>query len=150
LIRWLTARQADPKQAGKPFFAVLAPQPPHMPYVAPDRFMARYNPARLTLRPNVPDLSHVTQTARRNLAGYYAQIENLDWNIGRRRDALQRLDIETNTHLMYFSDHGDMHGSHGCFTKLLPYAESIDIPLILGGHTPRGQNKAAHQPKVVN
>jgi len=151
LIRWiekLPQNQSD--QNENPFFAVLSVQPPHMPYVAPDRFMAKYNPARLELRPNVPDMPSITTDARRNLAGYYAMIENVDWNIGRLREALRRLELDTNTHLIYFSDHGDMHGSHGYFTKMVPFAESINIPFILGGHVPRGQNKSVHQPKVVN
>lgn len=151
LIRWLEQRpRAQESKNERPFFAVLSVQPPHMPYVAPDRFMAKYNPARLILRPNVPDVRQVTEEARRKLAGYYAMIENLDWNIGRLREALTRLGLDTSTHLMYFSDHGDMHGSHGHVTKLMPYAESIDIPLILGGHIPRGQNRQVHQPKLVN
>jgi arylsulfatase A-like enzyme len=58
--------------------------------------------------------------------------------------------LDDSTHLVYFSDHGDMHGSHGYFTKMVPFAESIDIPFILGGHIPRGQNKQVHRPKLVN
>ncbi|MCW5883327.1 MAG: sulfatase-like hydrolase/transferase [Anaerolineae bacterium] len=98
----------------------------------------------------MPQVADVVEMARRNLAGYYAMIENLDWNIGRLRDALTRLGMDTNTHLMYFSDHGDMHGAHGHFTKMVPYAESVNIPMILGGHIPRGQNKQGRQPKLVN
>jgi arylsulfatase A-like enzyme len=151
LIAWLERRQTDDDSAAPPFFSVLSVQPPHMPYVAPDTYMARYNPARLQLRPNVP--SHPASwldDIRRRLAGYYAMIENLDWNIGRLRDALVRLGLDSTTHLMYFSDHGDMHGSHGYLAKMVPYAESVDIPLIVGGHVPRGQNRSGHVPQPVN
>ena len=72
----------------QPFFAALTVQPPHNPYVAPAEWMARHTPGALELRPNVPDVPRVVERARRELAGYYAQIENLDWNLGRIREAL--------------------------------------------------------------
>ena len=80
----------------------------------PPTSCANYNPARLDLRPNVPDVRSRTTRARRDLAGYYAMIENLDWNYGRD---LGRHSTQTgaafNTHILFFADHGDMHGSHG-------------------------------------
>ena len=35
--------------------------------------------------------------------------------------------------MLFFSDHGDLMGSHGQFRKTSPYAEAITIPLIIGG-----------------
>jgi arylsulfatase A-like enzyme len=115
----------------RPFFAVLSVQPPHDPYLAPAEFMARHNPARLELRPNVPAIPRVEGVARRELAGYYAQIENLDWNIGRIREALFETGLNENTYIVFFSDHGDMHGSHGMHRKTCPYEESIRIPMVI-------------------
>ncbi len=120
-------------QSDKPFFGVLSVQPPHDPYVAPAEFMSHYNPARLELRPNVPNVPRVQEQARRELAGYYAQIENLDYNVGRIREALFKLGLDKNTHIIFFSDHGDMHGSHGQFRKTSPWQESISIPFIISG-----------------
>ncbi len=74
--------------------------------------------------------------------GYYAQIENLDWNVGRIREALAENGLTENTHIVFFSDHGDMHGSHGQFRKTSPWEESIRIPFIVGGHIPRYANRA--------
>ena len=138
LIDYLRARgrEAAAGQA-RPFFAVLCVQPPHDPYAAPERWMARHTPGQLTLRPNVPDVAWVRERARRELAGYYAQIENLDWNLGRVREALAEAGLAFDTHLMFFSDHGDMHGSHGQFRKTGPWEESIRVPFIMGGHIPR-------------
>ena len=119
-----------------PFFAVLSVQPPHDPYAAPEPFMGRHNPATIRLRPNVPAVPRVESRARRELAGYYAMIENLDWNIGRLRDALAQTGLADDTHLVFFSDHGDMHGSHGQFRKTTPYEESIRVPVILSGAQP--------------
>jgi arylsulfatase A-like enzyme len=122
-----------PGQGDEPFFAVLSVQPPHDPYIAPGEFMQRRNPATLELRPNVPQNTHAEGRARRELSGYYGMIENLDWNVGRIRQALIDAGLDLNTHIIFFSDHGDMHGSHGQFRKLTPYEESIRVPFIIGG-----------------
>ncbi|MFB3825410.1 MAG: sulfatase [Bryobacteraceae bacterium] len=124
--------------AKRPFFAALSVQPPHNPYVAPPEFMGRHTPARIELRPNVPRIAPVVETARRDLAGYYAQIENLDWNVGRVRKVLEEAGIAMNTHILFFSDHGDMHGSHGQYKKMTAYQESIGIPFLIGGGQPHG------------
>jgi arylsulfatase A-like enzyme len=134
----------------QPFFAVLSVQPPHDPYVAPEKWMRRLSPAELTLRPNVPDIPSVVDAARRELAGYYAMIENLDWNVGRIRTALDEAGLAQNTHIIFFSDHGDMHGSHGQFRKTSPWEESIRVPFIIGGHVPRYSNRDGLFPVPVN
>lgn len=141
--------QAGAKAA--PFFAVLSVQPPHDPYVAPERFMANYNPERIQMRPNVAHSTRLEKQARRDLAGYYAMIENLDWNFGRIRTALEETGELDNTHIVFFSDHGDSHGSQGMFRKTNPFEESIRIPFILTGGAPRYQGwKAGAAPAPVN
>jgi len=121
------------REAGAPFFAALSVQPPHDPYTAPAEWMGRHNPARLRLRPNVPAIPEVQEQARRELAGYYALIENLDWNLGRIRQRLESLGLTDDTFIVFFSDHGDHHGSHGHFRKMTPYQESIHVPMVIGG-----------------
>jgi arylsulfatase A-like enzyme len=139
LIRYVKDRASEAKEGRpKPFFAALSVQPPHNPYVAPPEFMARHNPGRIELRPNVPSVRSVQDRCRRELAGYYAAIENLDWNMGRIRKALDEAGMTGNTHILFFADHGDMHGSHGQFLKMTPYEESIRIPLLIGGAQPQG------------
>ena len=128
-------------QADDPFFAVLSVIPPHDPYVAPAEFMDRHIPGQIKLRPNVPDIPTLRLRAQRDLAGYYAMIENLDWNLGRIRAALKRLGLANDTHLLFFSDHGDLHGSHGQFRKTAPWEEAIRIPFIMGG----GPHRYAHR-----
>lgn len=140
LIDYLTGRKSSNED--EPFFAVLSVQPPHGPYVAPRQFMERHTPGRVELRPNVPEQYGIADQARRNLAGYYAQIENLDWNIARLQSALDQLGLSDDTHIMFFSDHGDMQGSHACFGKSVPYEESIRIPMIVAGQVPYYQHRA--------
>ncbi|HEY3938139.1 MAG TPA: sulfatase [Bryobacteraceae bacterium] len=121
---------------GKPFFAVLSVQPPHDPFVAPAKFMANYEAAKLELRPNTAHVTRVTERARTELAGYYAQIENLDWNYGRIIQALTDTGQLENTHVFFFADHGDSLGSHGMFRKVNPYEEAIRTPMIISGGLP--------------
>ena len=92
LIDFITKRQTD-----KPFFAVLSVQPPHDPFVAPPEYMANFDANGIKLRPNVPDNDEWKQKYRKNLAGYYAQIENLDFNVGRIISALKDLKLESST-----------------------------------------------------
>ena len=145
-------QKGEEKKAGTatPFFTVLSAQPPHDPYVAPAEWMGRHNPARLQLRLNVPPVASVEAVARRELAGYYAMIENLDWNTGRIRQALTDAELDTDTHIIFFSDHGDMHGSHGQFRKTSPWEESIRVPFILGGLHPRYAANSGRPQAPVN
>ena len=133
MIDYIKEQGEEQRQGNDLFFAVLSVQPPHNPYAAPRDYMQGHNMSELKLRPNVPDIERIQDNARRDLAGYYAQIENLDCNIGRIMDILEEEGLAANTHIIYFSDHGDMHGSHGQFKKMTPHEESIRIPFIIGG-----------------
>jgi N-acetylglucosamine-6-sulfatase len=65
----------------------------------------------------------------------------VDEGVGRIVDALQRTGELENTLIVYESDNGFMHGEHRALAeKVLPYEESIHVPLILRGPgVPRGQ-----------
>jgi len=134
LIAYLSRRAGELQEdGGKPFFAGLSVQPPHDPYGAPEEFMSHYNPATLKMRGNVPPVDWVEERARREYSGACAMVENLDWNLGRIRKALRATGLETSTTILFFSDHGDMHGSHGQFHKTSPWEESVGVPCIIGG-----------------
>ena len=96
---------------------------------APPEYEARFAPAGVELRGNVPP--HLQRKARAKLAGYYAMIANLDHNVGRVLDWLEENDLAKSTLVAFFSDHGELAGSHGHFGKYRPYDESIRIPLLL-------------------
>lgn len=124
------------KNKMKPFFLTLSVQPPHDPYIAPSEFLSKYTHKTLTYRDNVPSYAKLREEVRNDLVGYYALIENLDWNVGRIMNALRQHNLDLDTHIMFFSDHGDMHGSHGQYRKTTPYNEAISVPLIIGGERP--------------
>lgn len=152
LIHYLERRAATDEETEEeqPFFAALSVQPPHDPYIAPEEWMRNHTPGQVQLRPNVPEVPYVLDRARRQLAGYHAMIENLDWNFGRIRAALDRLGLTEDTHILFFSDHGDMQGSHGQFGKTSPWEEAIRVPLVIGGGTPVYHYKAGHNDFPVN
>ena len=129
--------------ATDPFFAVLSVQPPHSPYAGPvsgadaGRPWGPIRPVDVVLRPNVPHVARIRDQARLDIAGYCSMVENLDWNIGRLLTGLRAIDADRETWIVFFSDHGDMLGSHGQWEKSSPWEESIRIPLIVsrvGGH----------------
>lgn len=137
LIEYLSA----PQRKQKPFFSVLSVQPPHDPYTAPEEWMQRHTPGKVQLRPNVPESPSHQAQARRSLAGYYSMIENLDWNFGRILRVLETTGLIDNTHVFFFSDHGDMHGSHGQQRKTTFYEESVRVPC----YYRYGRNNYAHR-----
>ena len=133
LLQYLDERE----KIQAPFFAVLSVQPPHNPYVASPEF-ARINPGEIQFRRNVPDVDYIRRQAAEDLAGYYGMIEQIDYNVGRVIGKLKETGLLEDTHVIFFSDHGDMHGSHGQFRKTTIYEEAIKIPFIIGGENPGG------------
>jgi arylsulfatase A-like enzyme len=116
--------------AKKPFFLYLSWGPPHNPYqTAPPAFRSMYRAAGLSTRLNVP-ADHQTAT-KSNLAGYYAHCTALDRCVGTLLQTLRNSGLETNTLVIFTSDHGDMLGSHGLSSKQQPFDESIRVPLLM-------------------
>lgn len=118
-----------------PFFAVLSVQPPHVPHPSPARNHKNHRWNDIILRPNVPAGETDSKKYKLELSRYYSMIENLDENIGFIMDTLCRLNLDTRTQIVFFSDHGDMMGSHGLTGKVVPYEESVRIPCIISSNT---------------
>jgi arylsulfatase A-like enzyme len=142
-----------------PFALFMSWGPPHNPYIAPDEYMRRFDPAKMRLRPNVgnrgafeflaantktklpPEREKARANARRQwsdenhirkcYAGYYAAIECLDDMIGELRKTLAGEGILDDTIFVFTSDHGDMLGSHGLADKTVPFEEAISIPFLI-------------------
>jgi arylsulfatase A-like enzyme len=129
----------------EPFCLVLSWGPPHDPYdQVPDSYRALYDPASLSLRPNMqPDaLNPLAKNleCRRTLADYYAAITALDAQMARLLETLDTLALTQNTVVIFTSDHGDMLWSHGWMKKQSPYEESVKVPFLiqLPGVVPAG------------
>ena len=128
------------QQDARPFFLTVQMGPPHDPYIAPDEYMALYDPDAITLRPNFDgDTSdrelepnpYVETPGRKEIAAYYAMVTAVDDQVGRILGELDELGLRDNTIVIVSSDHGDMLGSHGARLKRKPWEESIRVPGIV-------------------
>ena len=124
----------------RPFFLTVQMGPPHDPYIAPEKYMAMYDPEKIELRPNFDgdtsdrELTPVPYPAvpgRKEIAAYYAMITAVDDQVGRILGELDRLGLRDNTVVIVSSDHGAMLGSHGMRLKRKPWEESTRVPGIV-------------------
>ena len=125
--------------SGQPWFHVISYEAPHpgggngrnryMPFPAPHEYEALFDPHALHLRGNVPDPQD--DAVRRKTAGYYAMLAHLDCNVARILALLEKQRQKDNTLIAFFSDHGEMLGSHNRFDKEVAYDEAVRIPLVL-------------------
>lgn len=127
------------EKADRPFFLVIAPHPPHPPWNAEETPPGCVERVRdpILYRPNVTT-PHPPRLAAAKY--YYGMIANFDDNMGRLARYLDASGLSDNTILVITSDHGEMLGSHGRFNKMVPYEESVHIPLIFRapGRIPAG------------
>ncbi|MCL5269775.1 MAG: sulfatase [bacterium] len=97
-------------------------------YDAPDDLMALYDPAKIRLRPSVPDAPE----RRLQYQGYMAQCTGIDRAFGWLMDKLREKGFERNTVVVFTADHGDMLGSCGRpWPKCYPEDASTRVPLII-------------------
>ena len=117
---------------------------PHDPFDPPAEYADRYRDAsmppaitdELGTRPRWhaghdrklgPD--EITETRRQ----YCAEIELIDDYVGRMLDTLERRGMLENTVVVFTSDHGEMLGDHGMYTKSVAYEGASHIPLVIAG-----------------
>jgi len=141
----------DCQRRGQPFFIVVAPHPPHPPFwpkFAPEGYLDRVPKAeQFEWAPNVPK-DHARRVApAQAVRCYYAMCQNMDDNVGKLLSFLDESGLSDDTIFVMTSDHGEMHGSHNRTDKKMPYAEAVDIPMIMRwpGHIPAGLRTDALQ-----
>ena len=123
------------RHAGDPFALFVAWHPPHNwatgameGYDAPKELLALYDPAKLTLRPTVPD----NPRTRRMYHGHMAMISGVDRAFGMLLDKLQERGLEENTLVVFTADHGDMLRSYGwAGNKGRAESSSCRVPLLM-------------------
>ena len=113
------------KHKDNPFLLVLSWGPPHVPNIAPEKYMNMYAPGSIKQSPNVQG------DYRETIAKCYGQVTSIDDDLGRLMKALQEAGIEDDTILVFSSDHGDMLMAHGQLQKQRPWEEAIHVPFIL-------------------
>lgn len=85
----------------QPFFAVVAFNTPHSPMQVPDKWWARHSDQAIELHATERDKEDISHTR-----AALAMCENLDWNVGRLLEHLNRLEIAKDTIVVFFSDNG--------------------------------------------
>lgn len=77
------------------------------------------------------------------MAVYHQQIYAIDVAVGMVRDAVEKAGVADNTIIIYTSDNGFFCGAHGYGSKVLPYEESMRVPLIVYSpfHKSAGKNQ---------
>ncbi|MCA9042160.1 MAG: arylsulfatase, partial [Planctomycetaceae bacterium] len=110
-LGWIREQQA----ADKPFFAYIATNAPHGPFLAPPEDKKRFL-----------EMGFTEETA-----GFYGMIENIDTNVGRLLKHLDEWKLRENTLVIFMSDNGMTGGGSGKLgiplgttasgEKLLPY-----------------------------
>jgi uncharacterized sulfatase len=139
-IAYMENRRAD----GRPFLLVVAPHPPHPPFtpaLTPSGYLERV-PSQLRWGANVPP--RFAETLGLQVRCYLAMVKHLDDCVGRIVRHLDASGLSDRTLLVVTSDHGEMHGSHGLIGKCYPYAESVNVPLLMRwpGTIPEGVRAA--------
>lgn len=125
---------------------------PHFPLVVPEPYLSQFHPDDMRMpvgyvseewpsHPAVERLRYLENLVkpfsvpeiRLALSAYYAMVAFLDEQIGRVLNALYDANLESETLVIYTSDHGDMIGQHGLWSKHTMYENSVGVPLILAG-----------------
>jgi choline-sulfatase len=65
------------------------------------------------------------------IASYYTSVRFLDRNVGVVLDALDKLNLQNDTLVIYMADHGYSLGQHGRFEKHVCYDPALQVPLVM-------------------
>ncbi len=149
--QWLHERAAQPH--AKPWVLFVGFVAPHFPLVVPQRYLDAIDIDALPLprlhpRSGTPrhpwaqrfadfsdaDAELATDARRRlALACYYGLVNFVDEQVGRVLHALQNTGLDTQTLVIYSSDHGDNQGVRGLWNKSTLYREATNVPMIMTG-----------------
>ena len=137
-----------------PFFLMVSYGTPHDPWVesnVPTKFYNMFKDVQFDVPPNYSDeidpygdgWSNIEKSPEKIdewMRNYYAMTANLDWNIGRILQAVDKTGLADDTLIVFTSDHGEMFGGHGRMKKNIFYEEAARIPFLMRwkGRIPAG------------
>ena len=146
--QWLNER----KESDAPWAAFVSLVSPHYPLTCPEEYYNLYDPDVVELPIGYgasgthehPELRNVAQffdynqyfdeqKTRQAIAAYYGLTSFMDNCTGRILTALEQSGQLDNTVVIYVSDHGDMLGDQGYWTKQVMYEQSAGVPMIMAG-----------------
>ncbi|MCX6326840.1 MAG: sulfatase-like hydrolase/transferase [Bacteroidia bacterium] len=132
-----------------PFILYINFLEPHMPFSGPLNNM--YNPEDVSIPESFNDpleenepLSYKLKREsamksygkteddfRKLIARYWGLASQVDLSVGGILNKLKELGLDTNTIVIFTSDHGDMMGAHRMVAKSVMYQEAVRIPLMI-------------------
>ncbi|AQQ71988.1 Arylsulfatase [Limihaloglobus sulfuriphilus] len=89
------------KNKNTPFFCYVPYNIPHSPMQVPESYWEKFDGKELEMRHRDPEKENIEHTR-----AALAMCENIDWNVGRLLEKLDKLGIADNTIVIYFSDNG--------------------------------------------
>ena len=143
------------KESGEPFFLAVGFWKPHLPFNAPKKYWDLYDkqpgietrlyPEHSNWPEGSPELakhpgselmrSFETPLDSEQIAllrkGYYAAISYVDAQVGQLLDALEALQLEDDTVVVLWSDHGFHLGERGLWCKNSCYDLDTRVPLLI-------------------
>ncbi|MEQ2009550.1 MAG: sulfatase [Limisphaerales bacterium] len=160
VIKLLKQHAAQPD---KPFFIACGFFRPHVPCIASkpffdlhpvEKFSLPIEPqAHLAKIPHVsplvnpPNYGVAEPDIRQFLRAYYASVSQMDAQVGRVVDALDRLKLADNTIIVFFSDHGWLLGEHGGqWQKRSLFEESARVPLVIAVPGSKSNGQTSRRP----
>jgi choline-sulfatase len=145
---WLKA----PQRKDKPWAAFVSLVSPHYPLTAPQKYYdmydtdevelpTAYDSAKYMKHPELQNIANFfnydqyfdEQKMREAKVAYYGLTTFMDDCVGRILVALDESGQTEDTVILYVSDHGDMMGDQGFWTKQVMYDASAGIPMITAG-----------------
>ncbi len=127
------------QSASQPFLCIAGFYSPHAPWVVPQPYLDRYDPASFTLPTLPPALAaqqcptHFSDAELRAARhGYYAMVSEVDHYVGEMLDQLETLGVAENTIILFTSDHGEWLGEHLRYGKGYPGHDAVSrVPLLM-------------------
>lgn len=137
-------RQSESEQ---PIYAHISYVQPHSPFAPPGEYYQHVNeeaipdpaPAEWFENPDTPGYFAGLQPEspwswKKRRRNYFADIVHLDSKLGLVMDALEETGRMENTFLIFLSDHGELLGDHGFYSKgERHYDACIRVPLVIAG-----------------
>jgi len=159
---------AQLKRMDKPFFFAVGFYRPHLPFNVPKKYWDMYDRGKIPLAKNghapqnapamainnmrelrgYSDFKHAAHPTQASLAdnearvlkhGYLASVSYIDAQVGRLLEALKRLNLDDNTIVVLWGDHGWKLGEHGSWCKMTNYEVDTRAPLIISSPAFRGK-----------
>ncbi|WP_246454756.1 sulfatase [Hyunsoonleella aquatilis] len=143
------------KEGNQPFFLALGFMKPHLPFNAPKKYWDLYDRSTIELpesyvQPastpkqafhkfgelrkyhNIPKKGDLPEDLAKELIhGYYACVSYVDAQIGLVLDELKRLELEEDTIVILWGDHGWNLGDHKLWCKHVTFETALRTPLII-------------------